>query len=226
MTLQSYSHEQLTIAKKFISPDAFLYIVLDAISREKKLSVVGFGDGERAVMLYSQGNGKASYLTSEKYLQEYGLKGADLKQIGAELYAASLKADYFCPLISGVSMPDFDCIRICKERKEYVERLFPYAWFYMQRERELFQTSVAIVCRNAANVAFRLQQKYKQFVLPIEYSSYDDKLIAMDIIYKSKCKLILCAVGQSGKLMIVEAANNSGKVILDIGSALINKWQQ
>lgn len=228
MTLQAYTHEELAIARQFMSPDAFFYIVADAISSKTKLSAVGFGDGERAVMMHSRGAGKTTYLDNPAYLKEYGLLGANLPKIGEALFAAAERCDYFCPLISGVSMENFDCIRIVKRRYQYVERLFPYAWYYMGREKEIMKTPyIAVVCRNAMKVAEKLCAKYgTKTIQAIEYGGHTDIYFAMEDIAKSAAQLVLCSVGQSGKLMIVEAANRTGKVILDVGSAMINKWQE
>lgn len=228
MVIQQYTPEQIALANKFLSPDAFLYVVMDALAKGKGLSVVGFGDGERSVMLYARGKQKAHYLNDAKYLAEYGLTGANLKTIGEDLYKAANEADYFCPLIHGIYLPAFDCIRICDPREVYVERLYPYAWVYMGRERELMKCSrgIAVVCRNSIKVATNLQNKYSATPIhAIEYTSWHDYDKALEGIRKSGMQLILCAVGQSGKNMIVEAAKKYNKVVLDIGSALINKWQ-
>lgn len=225
MILNKYTPEQIDVAKKFISPDAFMFIVMDKIMRNESLSVVGFGDGERSVMKYAKGAGKASYLDDAKYLKEYGLTGANLKAIGLDLYFAANEADYFCPLISGLYMNNFDTISLVHKRDVYVERLFPYAWFYMGREKELMKCDdIAIVCRDSANVAQRMADKYGVEVEPIEYSSWQDYSRALKDIEESTAKLILCSVGQSGKYLSVEAAKFN-KVVLDIGSAMINKWQ-
>lgn len=226
MIIQQYTPEQIALAKKFISPDAFLYIVMDALARGKGLSAVGFGDGERSVMLYARGKQKAHYLNDAKYLAEYGLTGANLKTIGEDLYRAANEADYFCPLVHGVYVPPFDVIRLAKPREQYVERLFPYAWVYMGRERELLKCdSIAVVCRNSAQVSENLCKKYKHDNIDcIEYGSHKDYDSTLSDLSVTDAKLILCAVGQSGKYLIVEAAK-SGKVVLDVGSALVNKWQ-
>lgn len=217
------TQEQINLAKKFISPDAFLLIVKAALEQNKALSAVGFGDGERSIMI----NSNAHYLKNPEYLKEYGLIGANLTEIGKELFKAANEADWFCPLISGITMKDFDCIRIVSPREQYVERLFTYSWYYMQRVDELFKSySCAVVCRNSQRIAENLIRKYALgSVQAIEYSSWTDCNTALKQIKESKFNLILCSVSQSGKLMIVEAAK-SGKVVLDIGSALINKWQE
>lgn len=223
MTVQRYNPDQIEIAKKFLSPDAFMYIVGDAIARGQGLSAAGFGDGERSVMI---DNG-AHYLSDEKYLTEYGLAGADLGKVRKNLFKAASEADFFCPLVHGIYMEAYDCIRLSRRRDIYVERLFPYSWHHMDhRERVLFQVPVAVVCRNAATTAANLQTKYMppvpiQF---IEYGSWQDYDRALEEIKNTSVSLVLCAVGQSGKYMIVEAAREN-KVVLDIGSALINKWQ-
>lgn len=226
MVIQKFTEEELQIANKFLSPDAFMYVVCDAIAAGKPLSVVGFGDGERSVMVYSKGEKKASYLSDTKYLTEYGLLNADLPTIGQSLFSAAKEADWFCPLISGVYLKAYDCIRICEPRDKYVERLYPYSWIYMGREKELLKhSSIAVVCRNAIKVAENLQVKYQTSAIqPIEYNSWEDYDQALRSIAASGANLILCSVGQSGKYMIVEAAKK-GTVVLDVGSALINKWQ-
>lgn len=225
MQIRHYTDEQINLAKRFISPDAFFYIICNALSRKQPLSAVGFGDGEKAVMNYSKGMKKAHYLDNEQYLKEYGIYGADLKKIGEELFLAAEESDFFCPLISGVSMEAFDVIRMSDKRLNYVERLFPYMWYYAGRVDELMKhKGIALVCRNAKETAKILEEKYKCEILPIEYDSHKDTIMAYTTIGYISAGLILCATGQSGKYMMVNAAKDYNKVVLDIGSALKNKW--
>lgn len=228
MDIKQVSNEQIATAKRFISPDAFFIIVANALCRKEKLSAIRMGDGEKALMLYAQGKPMWDFLRDEGWLKEYGLWGADLKQVGEMLIKAANDADWFCPNIYGVQKGNYDVIGMVKPRQLYVEGLYTYAWGYMGRADTMlkYDGGAGIVCRNAKIVAENLQKKYGiEKIEYAEYSNWTDYATALQGIMAMKAGLVLCSTGAGGKYLPIEAANITGKVILDAGSAMIKHWQ-
>ena len=72
MILRKYSDQELAIIKRYISCEALMLIICDAVVSNKPLSIVRFSDGERAIMRYSSGGNQTHYLQEKKWLEEYG----------------------------------------------------------------------------------------------------------------------------------------------------------
>lgn len=224
--IQEYSNEQLAIAKKMISSDAFYIIVCDALVKKKHLSVVRMNDGERAIMNVSKGTAPSHFLLDDNWLKEYGLYGADLEKTGRDLFVAANSADYFAQFISGWFLPNFDVISLIEPRDMYVDGFYPYLWKNMDRVKELmkYDGGISVVCRNSISVSEKLFSTYGAKINPIEYASWKDYDSAMDAIGKSGTHLVLCSTGASGKLLNVQASKKHWKACLDVGSGMINSW--
>lgn len=225
MIIKQYPECIIDLAKKYISCDALLIITMDAIARKSPLSLIRMGDGEASIMR----GAKKAYLTNEMWLNEYGVKGCDLFSLGEQLKRATEQADWYCPSISGLVYRDYEIISLGANRKQYGEGLFAYTWSCMGRVKELMENSggVGIVCRNSLEVADRLFMKYGKPALGVEcaeYSSWNDYEFALEEIGKMKSHLVLVAGGPSAKMLCVEASKKHGKVVIDIGSALIKNW--
>ena len=227
MILRKYSEEELTQLKKYVSCDALMLLVCDAIAGEKPLSIVRFSDGERAIMRFAKGGNPTHYLNESKWLTEYGLMLADLKVIGSDLFKASEEADIICPNISGFNNPNFGVLDIIKPRQIYAEAYFGYVWKSSGRLKDLLDEKIpiGIVTRNAEAVAQRLRSStgHESFETAM-YSSWEDSDRVIDEIGKMKSRLIFCAGGASIKYLCVKAARLHKKVVIDAGSALTNIW--
>lgn len=227
MILRKYSDIELDIIKKYISCDALMLIICDAIMSEKPLSIVRFSDGERAIMRYSKGGNLTHYLTEEKWLTEYGLMGANLTDIGKELFKASEEADIICPNISGLFNPTFGVLDLISPRSVYAEAYFGYVWKSSGRLKELFDEKIpiGIVTRNTETVSQRLKANFSHDNFETaKYDSWRDTDRAIEEIGKMKSRLIFCAGGASMKYLCVKAARLHNKVVVDAGSALTNIW--
>lgn len=227
MILRKYSDTELAIIRKYISCDALMLIICDAIVRANPLSIVRFSDGERAIMRYARGGNQTHYLSESKWLTEYGLTGADLKQIGEDLFKASEEADIICPNISGFFNPNFGVLDLIKARDIYAEAYFGYVWKSSGRLKDLFDENIpiGIVTRNSEIVAQRLRYNLKhESFETANYNSWQDADKAIEAIGKMKSQLIFCAGGASMKYLCVKAARLHNKVVIDAGSALTNIW--
>lgn len=227
MLIKGYSENELRLIKKYISCDALLLIICDAIARKKPLSVVRLSDGERSIMKYSIGQSKAHYLNEEKWLKEYGLMGADLKKIGEDLFKASQESDYLCANISGFFNINYGVHDLIQEREVYAEAYYGYVWKNSGRIAELFKENISggVVTRKAVETAERLKANYNFNACETAvYDSWMDRERVLDEIGNMKSHLILCAGGASIKYLCVEAAKIHNKVVLDAGSALTNIW--
>lgn len=229
MIVKEYNKEELTRAKQYLSSDALLIHVCDALARKKPLSLVRMGDGEKMIVKYSQGEAPHRYLTDKIWLQEYGLWKADLKKVGQDLIKAANEADFFCPNISGLVYPKYEMLSFMPKREQYGEGLFAHSWLYMGRVPELMNYSggIAVVCRSSINISYDLGKKYNKIgIHSIDYDSWKDYDRALELISLIPAHLILVSAGASGKYLVVEAAKKTGKVVIDTGSALIRHWSQ
>lgn len=228
MKVQPYSDGILALAHRYMSSDALFIIVCDAIARGLPMSVVRMGDGERMIIQVAQGAEPVKFLCDPVWLDQYGLLNADLKKVGGQLLLAASRATFFGPNIYGLINVGYDLHSVTAPRSEYVEGLFAYSWFYMGRVHNLLNCGgpIGIVCRAAKRVATALGSRYGTGII-FELSNYDgwrDYEQALISIGRMQAKLILCAVGPSGKSLVVEAASAYDKVVLDVGSAMVNHW--
>ena len=204
-----------------------MLIICDAIASNKPLSIARFSDGERAIMRYSKGDTGTHYLHEKKWLTEYGLWGADLKEIGEDLFKASEEADIICPNISGFFNPNHGVLDLIKARDVYAEAYFGYVWKNSGRLKDLFDANIhiGIITRNASGIANRLETNFKHYLFETSiYDSWKDADRVIEEIGKMKSNLIFCAGGASMKYLCVKAARLHNKVVIDAGSALTNFW--
>lgn len=227
MILRKYSDDELAVIKKYISCEALMLIICDAVASDKPLSIVRLSDGERSIMRYARGQSQTHYLYEKKWLTEYGLWGADLQVIGEDLYRASEEADIICPNISGFFNPNYGVLDLIKPRDIYAEAYFGYVWKNSGRLKDLLDTKIpmGIVTRNANEIAQRLKTNFahEEFETSV-YNSWKDKDRVIEEIGKMKSNLIFCAGGASMKYICVIAAKKYNKVVIDAGSALTNFW--
>lgn len=229
MKIQKYTQDKLEQALKYLSSDALLVFVCDALARRKPLSTVRMGDGERALIDYANGGSTANFLRSKEWLKEYGLLDADLVKIGNDLKEAAICTDFLCPNISGLTLPKYEILHLLPPKDFYCEGLYAHTWLYMGRIEELlkYDGKVAVVCRDSGKVADRMFFKWGNHLLNMEHTDYDswrDYPRALEAIGKMEANLILVSAGPSGKHLCVEASRKFGKVVLDTGSALIRHW--
>jgi hypothetical protein len=84
---------------------------------------------------------------------------------------------------------------------------------------------IGIVCRNPDKIINRLYLNYnKSDYETANYDSWKDYDKCLEEIGKMKSHLILISSGASGKYLCVEASRKFGKVVLDVGSGLMNHW--
>ncbi len=229
MKIQDYSPDKCEQAMKYISCDALLLFVCKALHNRTPLSTVRMGDGEKAIIKYLITGETAKYLIDPIWLKEYGLLGANLKEIGLTLLDSARFSDWMCPNISGLTLPKYEILSLLPPRDYYAEGLYAHTWLYMGRVPELINYSggIGIVCRQSKEVADRLFMKYGKAGLnaeSVDYDSWKDYGNALEAIGKMKANLILVSAGPSGKYLCVEASRKYGKVVLDTGSALVRHW--
>jgi len=227
MNIQEYTQEQKQSALKYISCDALLLLVCDALARSEPFSTVRMGDGERALIRYYRTGQAARFLYDGVWLREYGLFGADLKMVGQQLYEAAINVDCLCPNIAGLTLPKYEILSMLPPRDIICEGLYAHTWLYMGRVPELmsYQGGIGVVCRNSNDVADRLFMKFGRMdIEATDYGKWEDYSSALDFIGQMKAHMVLVAAGPSGKRLCVEASKKFGKVVLDVGSALVRHW--
>ena len=227
MFFKEYTPIQIEQAKRYISCDALFILVMNALARKEPFSVVRMGDGEASILRMRTGGPMAKHLVNKDWLKEYGLLGADMKILMAQLWLATEHSDVYCPNISGLCLTKYEIISLGKQREMYGEGLFAHTWLYMGRVEELmlYEGRIGVVCRNSKDISMRLFNKYsKPDIEASEYNSWTDYYKCLDEIGKMKSHLILVSAGPSGKYLCVEASKKFGKVVLDTGSALIRHW--
>lgn len=214
-----------------IAPNAFAALVINSLVRNEHLTCVRASDGERALITHYLHDAElASFLRDDDWLTRYGVKGADMKQMGHDILEAGNAATFLAPTISGLWLPQFKVVDLFTPRKSYVDIFYPYSW----------GNAKDMLCGvlNAANKVFLAHHKYEQ----LNKSLKDNKSITAELtgyplaswtqhdevlqaVQQSKPNLVLVCGGPHGKVLVHRIGQLGLKcVVLDTGSAVTNAW--
>jgi hypothetical protein len=224
MKIQPYSNDTITAAMTYLSSDALLLLVCDALARHEPFSAVRMGDGEKAILDYATGRADPAFLHDIQWQEEYGLIGADYHQVASGLMLASRGASVLCLNTAGLTKPNYAIAPYVAPRTLYGEGLFAHSWAYMGRVYDLmkYPGEIAVVCRESQYIARELAQKFRRPFISVEYGSWRDACEVRRLLGGQSIGLVLVAGGPSGKALCVDLA--ADKVVLDIGSAMKAFW--
>ena len=219
--------DELAFCNRTISSDALAAIISDRLYRKVPTSVVRFSDGERAAIVVSEGGDPIPEFKNDNWLERYGLLGADMRAVGANVLKAGNEADFVACSISGLYLPYYRTWTWFKERKQFVDQFYPTLWNATDRVGAVFASSpngIIVVHRNADTLLGKLRHKYHVEGCSVPMKSWQEHNQVMKAITKRPEQLVLVSGGASGKLFCVQLAKVTGKVVLDVGEALESIW--
>jgi hypothetical protein len=225
MKIQAYTRDTIDAAKTYLSSDALLLLVCDALARAEPFSTVRMGDGEKAILDYANALPAASFLTNRTWQEEYGLVGADYYKVAAGLRQAARTANILCLNTAGLMLPNYDIAPYLAPRSLYGEGLYAHSWAYMGRVYDLMKYTgeIAVVCRDSQYIARELAHKFRRPFVSVEYASWRDADEVKRLLTGTRIGLVFVSGGPSGKVVCTELAA-VGKVAIDVGSAMKTFW--
>ena len=218
--------EDRDFCNKILSSDALAAQIVDRIKRGVPTSVIRMSDGERAIMAVSRGEPAAGFLNDQNWLRRYGLMGANLRQVGADLLWAGKEADYLACTISGLFWNIFRVHPYFPERQQFIDQFYPQMWNCTDRVGAVLRAGpVLVLHREHARLAPLLAKKYGLSDIDgAILNSWQDHNKLLVQVKAHLAKTVLVSGGASGKPFCVRLAKETGKVVLDVGEALTGVW--
>lgn len=223
---RAWTAEQLDFMHSIISTEALAMLLMERIHMDTSASVIRMADGERAIIECTDPNHTiGAFLADPNWIKSYGLDGCDLRKLGWDLLWAGKEADFLSVPISGLYLQNFEMASLFPGRK-FIDQFYPRMLLATGRVHDLLREVRTIVLHHdAQNVALALARKHR--LAPIDYFTlagwkYHD--MAMHVVAKSQCKVVLMSGGPSGKPLAVRMARELNKIVLDIGSEMTYTW--
>lgn len=230
------TESEYDFCSKIISADAFAAIVMHHLATEKAMSCIRASDGERGLLAHALNNADLTpFLKDDTWLTRYGVKGADLRQLGLDIMEAGNTATFLAPTISGVWLPWYSTVNLFYPRPVYVDTFFPYNW---ARDLNAADRKTGYVVMDSAKSVFLAHHEYikqidkfKSRGITTEFSGYPltswtqhDEVIAA--IQAARPELVLICGGPHGKVLVnkISKLKDQQRVVLDTGSAVESVW--
>jgi hypothetical protein len=225
MRRKQLSKAELAYCHKTLSSDTLAALVLNALALGESLSVVRFSDGELAVLEHEQPARTSACLRDPGWRTKYGMEGADIKKITADLQFAAQHATYVAPSISGLYMPWFNLYPFMADRPWFVDAFYMYYWKVADRVPDIVKAanSVHIINRNWAALATAMRGKFGLVhtkVTGFALNSWQDVDAARDSALQAHAELVLVSGGPPGKRLPVDITAAYKCVALDVGCGL------
>lgn len=211
-----------------ICPDALAIMIIDRLHKQIPTSVVRTADGERIIITE---NDWGKFLSNPKWLQKYGLAGIDFEKLRQNLLWAGNNATFLSCSPSGLCEKHrvYRTNDLFNQRDKYISHFFTTFWKSANRVEDVLQASkngVFILHREFQTICDSFSRKYKVECSGFKLDSWKDHEAARKAVSESKCGLVLVSGGASGKALIVSLANDTGKVVVDVGEAMQSIWAQ
>ena len=220
--------DKVPLARKFLSNHAFCFIVSQMILKKEAFSVVRMGDGERSIIF-----GRERHYVDPEWAKVRGCvddQGNLISngRLADDLVAAGNRATFFGPSLHGLFLPAYDLFGFFNARDTYVDALYPSYWLAHGYVGDFLRIGKSLIaCFDHDRVVKTLTENHN---LPmgqltgVELKSWSDKDRILSTISSSDVDMVLVAGGPPGKLLVVEAAENCNKPVLDVGDALRMRW--
>ena len=220
------------IAARTVSPNAFFWMILDALSGGRRMSCVRMADGERAI--WTQANSqKASELLNTPFaeipgwVQTYGLDGITAGEVKNRLHYAAVRCTHFAPSVSGLRQESYSLYDLWPRRDFYIDNFFVDQWNEEQKT-ELFKTAGEVLfihrsAHTADSMQIRAQANLGVKVWFLKLDNWKDceevTLRASSSNPFCNAPLVLFSGGPAGKYIGPEIMRRSKapRVVLDIG---------
>jgi hypothetical protein len=225
------SQQAFEIAQSYISPNAFLALVGDALLRQNSLSVVRMGDGERHLMDWAESNARETVCEAfdKEWRTRMGIDGITNGLLLERIRLAGDTCEYFAPSVSGLTQTAYALHGYFRPRDHYVDNFFVNAWDN-EAKAELFKAAGHVLLLHAnRGLADAMQIRAKNLfgtkVEYIELSSWEQAERVSRQAMLSEAKLVLFAGGPASKYIAADIAEFSPvpKVVLDLGNTT-DKW--
>lgn len=218
--------EQLAFCNRILSSDALAAILITRVKHSIPTSVIRMSDGERAYMAAADGARLERFQYDDIWLRRYGLTGADPVRVGNDLKWAGEQADFLACTISGVFWPKFVLHTYFPRRAQFIDQFWPHLMNATGRVGALLRSGPSLVLhREHATIVPELAAAHglvNVFGLPLD--SWRDHARLLAELAEHPAKIVLVSGGASGKAFIVRLAQQTGKVVLDVGEAMQGCW--
>jgi hypothetical protein len=215
--------EDREFCRRILSSDALAELIVDRLERKIPTSVVRMADGERAILAADQGTW---FLRDRRWLAEFGLQGAHLPTVAADLRWAGYAADFLACSISGLHAPEFAAHRFFPRRDNYIDQFFPTLWEATGRTQTVLRaTPLLVIHRHWQRIVERLTQRYGLVGasgLPLDSWRDLDRLLRE--ASRHPARLVLVSGGPAGKAFCCRLSQASGQTVLDVGQSLAGIW--
>ena len=220
-----------------MAADAFAAVVIHHLACNKGMTCVRASDGERGIIMHALYNTPLTpWLQDDNWLTTYGVKGADVKQLGYDILRAGNETTFLAPTISGVWLPSYETAKLFQPRDIYVDTFFTYNWAH---DLNAANDKIAYVVLRAARKVFIANRNYEKLNPGLKarskstaeftgfpLTSWREHDAVIDAVQKAKPDLVLICGGPHGKVL----TNKLGKlmdqpmVVLDAGSGVEAVW--
>ncbi len=230
MVIRTLSDEKKSLAARTVSAYAFFYMLGDALINKKPLSNVRMGDGELTLLqdCYAK-RGTPGYFDTpittyaDDKLQKMGIYGITYHELYRRLLIAGNESTHFAPSVSGLTRDDYDLYSHFDDRRQYIDNFYVNIW-NDQMKAELYKQAGTVLfihrsLETADAIQINLQRHLNVRVNFLRLSSWDESSSVIDRACNDPASLVLFSGGPGSKYISPEIANNSGKIVLDIGNA-------
>lgn len=230
MVIRTLSDEKKSLAARTVSAYAFFYMLGDALINKTPLSNVRMGDGELTLIK----DCLAKLDTTEYFdrpittypddkLKKMGIYGITYHDLHRRLLIAGHESTHFAPSVSGLTRDDYDLYSCFDERPHYIDNFYVNIW-NDQMKAELYKQAGTVLfihrsLETADALQINLQKHLGVRVNFLRLSSWDESAAVIDKACNDPAQLVLFSGGPGSKYISPEIADNSGKIVLDIGNA-------
>jgi hypothetical protein len=216
------------IAAKTVSPNAFFWMVIDALSNGKRLSCVRMADGEKAIWEQAKSQKRSEPLKTPfenfpDWAKTYGVDGITAEEIMHRLSYAAIFSTHFAPSVSGLRQEAYKLYDIWPRRDFYIDNFFVDQWNDEQKT-ELFKTAghVLFIHRNAHTADSMQIRVQANLGVKVHFIKLDNWRECPDVIekaLKNPAPLVLFSGGPAGKYLAPDIARRSSlpRVVIDLG---------
>jgi len=210
---------------RIVSSESLFVLVEDALNTRRPMSVIRYGDGERAFIRCAKGHAPTAELQNQNWRLRYGCDGVDPARIGRDLLWAGRHASALCVSTSAAHNPSYEVASAFPGITTF-DLWYPYHWQSTRRLLPLFnRRRILVGCRFNRSTRCGLIVALATSELmccPVESHADHPRLRDMATTWRPDAVLLAC--GAVGKRMCVEMAAETGTVVLDVGRALMDRW--
>lgn len=214
------TQEQLGFTNKTLDSDSLAAQLITRVKHFQPTSIIRMGDGERGLIEYGKGGPPPWFLKDTAWVREYGLDGANFRELGCALLTAGAEADYLGPSIASLFREDFNVAKYFLQREQFVPVFFVSLMNCTGRWDVLLHLAPVIVLhRHHTIVAQQLKKKYGLVsVMSYALDNMKDQPGIAEALLSVPYSIVLVSGGPAGKPWMVNLARETGHCVIDVGS--------